>query len=65
MRKIETLIVGAGLIAALAATGTVVWREMAPASDKLAHSYPTTKYGAFLAAQHAIYVNDFQLCGRF
>lgn len=65
MRKIETLIVGAGLIAALAATGTVVWRAMAPASDKMAHSYPTTKYGAFLAAQHAIYVNDFQRAADF
>lgn len=65
MRKIETLIVGAGLIAALAATGTVVWRAMAPASDNMAHSYPTTKYGAFLAAQHAIYVNDFQRAADF
>ena len=65
MRKIETLFVGAGLIVALAATGTVVWRAMTPVADNVSHSYPVTKYGAFLAAQHAIYINDFERAADF
>lgn len=61
MKKSETFIIGAGLIAALIAVGTIMWNhnyhnqsvtEFAPR--------PATKYGAFLAAQHAIYVNDFE-----
>ncbi len=60
MKKTETFLIGAGLIAALVAVGTIMWKhdfngqtitETAP--------IPMTKYGAFLAAQHAIYINDF------
>ncbi|MDE5615367.1 MAG: hypothetical protein K2I81_00850 [Alphaproteobacteria bacterium] len=65
MRKTETLFVGAGLIAALIVSGVVVWRAFAPADNGVLHQYPTTKYGAFLAAQHAIYVNDFERAAEF
>ncbi len=65
MRKTETLFVGAGLIAALVLSGVVVWRALAPAGETETHRYPTTKYGAFLAAQHAIYVNDFERAAEF
>ena len=65
MRKTETLFVGAGLLTALIVTGVVVWRGLNPASDNIVRQYPTTKYGAFLAAQHAIYVNDFERASKF
>lgn len=65
MRKIETLFVGAGLIGALVVSGVVMWRGLAPADTDVVHQYPTTKYGAFLAAQHAIYVNDFERAAEF
>jgi len=65
MRKTETLFVGAGLIAALVLSGVVVWRALAPTDESVSHRYPVTKYGAFLAAQHAIYVNDFERAAEF
>lgn len=65
MRKIETLLVGAGLIAAISVAGVLIWN--APGRDTVVdeYSYPTTKYGAFLAAQHAVYVNDFERAAEF
>lgn len=65
MRKTETLFIGAGLVAALVVSGVVAWRAFTPASDDASHQYPTTKYGAFLAAQHAIYINDFERAAEF
>lgn len=65
MRKTETLFIGAGLVAALIVSGVVAWRAFAPVSDDATHQYPTTKYGAFLAAQHAIYINDFERAAEF
>lgn len=65
MKKIETLFVGTGLIVALAAAGILVWNSLAPRGATQPHQYPTTKYGAFLAAQHAIYVNDFERAAEF
>lgn len=65
MRKTETLFIGAGLLAALVVSGVVVWRALAPVDNVGARQYPTTKYGAFLAAQHAIYVNDFDRASKF
>ncbi|MGN0916762.1 MAG: tetratricopeptide repeat protein [Candidatus Enterousia sp.] len=61
MKKTETFLIGAGLIAALIAVGTIMWKH-----DYNKQTVPEftsrqpTKYGAFLAAQHAIYVNDFE-----
>ncbi|MBD5400619.1 hypothetical protein HDR61_02645 [bacterium] len=65
MRKIETLFVGAGLIAAIGVAGVLMWNTNARDTAVPVHSYPTTKYGAFLAAQHAIYVNDFDRAAEF
>ena len=61
MKKTETFLIGAGLIAALIAVGTIMWKhnynkQTVPEFT----SRQPTKYGAFLAAQHAIYVNDFE-----
>jgi len=65
MKKIETLFVGTGLILALSATGVIIWQSLAHKNSVVEHNYPTTKYGAFLAAQHAIYVNDFERAAEF
>ncbi len=65
MKKIETLFVGAGLLTALAATGVFVWTGTRSHENNVTNVYPATKYGAFLAAQHAIYVNDFESAARF
>lgn len=65
MKKTGTLFICAGLLAVLAATGATVQvlklrHDVAPAPK-----YPETQYGAFLAAQHAIYVNDFDNAAEF
>lgn len=59
MKKTETFLIGAGLIAALIAVGTIMWKHDFNHQTYERTAIPTTKYGAFLAAQHAIYVNDF------
>ena len=65
MKKIETLFVGTCLVVALVATGAVIWQTTSSATRTPQTSFPTTKYGAFLAAQHAIYVNDFDSAAEF
>ncbi len=65
MKKTGTLLIGAGLLAALVATGAIVWTSVANKEGATSHQYPATKYGAFLAAQHAIYVNDFDSAANF
>ena len=65
MRKTETLFIGTGLILGLVVAGTLVWRACAPSASGDLHQYPTTKYGAFLAAQHAVAVNDFKSADEF
>ena len=58
MKKTETLLMGgAGLIIA-AALGIWIVRAQTGAGDTTP-TLAATKYGAFLAAQHAVYVNDF------
>ena len=63
MSKRKTLF----FIACLAIAFVVVYglgrnhMNLVPESDRV----PTTKYGAFLAAQHAIYVNDFESANEF
>jgi len=65
MKKIESLFVGAALIGALGVTGALLWRASHHANNDVVHQYPTTKYGAFLAAQHAVYVNDFDAAAEY
>ena len=65
MKKIESLFIGAGLLAAVSAAGVIVWQNVRQPAARVSAPQPTTKYGAFLAAQHAIYVNDFDSAARF
>lgn len=67
MKKIESLFIGVGLVAGLAVVGGQMWRMNAKpdASASVAFANADTKYGAFLAAQHAISVNDFDRAAAF
>lgn len=61
MRKTESFLIGTGLIIALITAGVITWNNaIKTQANYNALSVPTTKYGAFLAAQHAVYVNDFE-----
>ena len=59
MRKIESLFIGISLIAVLSITGSAIWHTINNSKANDTYHFPETQFGAFLAAQHAIYVNDF------
>ncbi len=67
MRKTETLFISAALIAVIIVTGGAIWHAChRNCGDTLNNfKYPTTQFGAYLAAQHAIYVNDFDNASNF
>ena len=65
MKKAQTLFIGVALVAILAVIGGAVWYHSHNDSASKTHEYPTTQYGAFLAAQHAIYVNDFENASKY
>ncbi len=59
MRKIESIFIMVSLIAVIAVSGGAIWHHTHQSGQGDAFEIPTTKYGAYLAAQHAVYVNDF------
>lgn len=67
MRKIDIIFISSALFAAIAVTGAHLLdpkNTISPANS-ITYEFPETKYGAFLAAQHAVYVNDFDAAARF
>lgn len=65
MKKAQTLFIGVALVAVLAVIGGAVWYHGHIADTSKTHIYPDTQYGNFLAAQHAIYVNDFDSASKY
>ena len=65
MKKVETLFIGGALVAVIAIATGAFWYEHYSANAGKNHTYPESKYGAFLAAQHAIYVNDFENASKY
>lgn len=65
MKKVEKIFIGAGLIAVVAVIGGAMVSYSKTSDLKSSALFPTTQYGAFLAAQHAIYVNDFEKAAEF
>ena len=65
MRKTETLFTGIVLAVTAAVVCGGVWYYNHMNSVPQNYEYPTTQFGAFLAAQHAIYVNDFDNAAQF
>jgi len=65
MKKIENLFIGISLLTVLTVTAGALWYFDLTASSQSDVKFPETKYGAFLAGQHAIYVNDFDSAAEF
>ena len=65
MKKAQTLFIGVALVAIIAVIGGAALYHNHLRSTVNNYEYPTTQYGAFLAAQHAIYVNDFDSAEKF
>ena len=59
MKKAERLFLGVGIIAVVAVIDGAIWQHWYANSSNKPYEYPTTQFGAFLATQHAVYVNDF------
>ena len=60
MKKIESIFITISLFTVLAVTGVVAWNYMSKTTQNTGVvRVPETQFGAFLAAQHAIYENDF------
>ena len=64
MKKIGSLFIGGVLVGAVVVTGVSIWNNVATRTGVGGH-VETTKYGAFLAAHHAIYTNDFESAKQF
>ena len=58
MRKTETLFISIALIVVIIVTGGAIWYACRDDNASRNYQYPTSQFGSFLAAQHAIYVND-------
>ncbi|MDR0741339.1 MAG: hypothetical protein LBF28_01025 [Rickettsiales bacterium] len=66
MKKIETLFAGISLFAVIVTISGAIWRFAYPAQTTLhTQEYQATRFGAFLASQHAIHVNDFDKAAEF
>ncbi len=65
MRKIESLFVGTAIMTTVLGVGISIWNYQARAPYDNGYKFAPTKYGAFLAAQHAVYVNDFDNAAKF
>ena len=53
------------MLAAVVGTGVAIWNHQSWDKNAEIYHFPTTKYGAFLAAQHAVYTNDFDAATIF
>ena len=65
MRKIESIFITFGLFAAITVTGVTMLQKTNQEPEQPTHNVPDTQYGNFLAAQHAIHVNDFDAAVDF
>ena len=65
MKKIESIFITISLLAIVVVTGGTIWKNLSNSTQEAEYSFPESKFGAFLAAQHAIYVNDFEAAERF
>ena len=73
MKKIETIFITSCLLLAVITVGGIIWRHIdgnrvtayAKNNSSSEYVFPGRQYGSFLAAQHAIYINDFVAAGDF
>ena len=64
MKKTETLFIGGILVASIAIIGAGIWNSHMLTAGQL-NAVGESKYGNFLAAQHAIYINDFDAASNY
>ncbi len=65
MRKIESIFTTVSLLAVIVIAGGAIWEHADSRNQTVPYTFPATKFGAFLAAQHAIYINDFESAEKF
>ncbi len=65
MRKIESLFMCAGTAAMVVGVSAAIWNFSHRTHPESNYKMPETNFGSFLAAQHAVYVNDFEAAARF
>lgn len=65
MKKIESLFIGVALTSVIVITGGAFWYKNYNENRTENYSFPTSNFGAFLAAQHAVYINDFDRAAQF
>ena len=65
MRKIESLFITIGLFSAIGVCGGVLWHNLNKPTTPEVYEFPSSEFGDFLAAQHAVYINDFNNAQRF
>lgn len=65
MRKIERIFITASLLTIIAVTGGAIWYHTTKKSHNSEYQFPASRFGAFLATQHAIHVNDFDSAREF
>ena len=64
MKKTETLFIGAGLAVIIGVAGAHWMMSRAKISAGASYAVAETKFGNYLAAQHAVYVNDFDRAAK-
>ena len=66
MRKIESIFITLSLFAVITVTGGAIWDTFQQQDTQNNYAYfEPNEYGAFLAAQHAIYKNDFETAEKY
>ncbi len=65
MKKIESLFIGGALVCGIVIAGGAIYSHIPDSHSDATVEFPDTQFGAFLAAQHAIYINDFENAARF
>ena len=65
MKKIESLFITSCLFATLTVTGVAIWGAIKHNTQENQNTnIPVTQFGSFLAAQHAIHINDFDTADK-
>ena len=65
MRKIERIFTSFALISALVVAGVGIWGAVQNTENTSEYKFPESKFGSFLAVQHAIHINDFDSAMNF
>ncbi len=65
MRKIERFFTLGASLVAICVTCAFLYNNANKNTNKETYTFPDSRFGAFLAAQHAIYINDFDNANRF